>query len=124
MGSQECKTGAESVSEQISSSSAAILHQSLFREETRDNIGLTVAIDVTCDFETEAEKASGNYFLVSLGLFDKSDRSRITLTRVKKIKKYRFQTRKVRKQKVDFLHRKSRKSYYLNKCICEEQMII
>ena len=63
--------GAESVSEQISSSSATILHQNHFREETRGNIGLTVVIDVTSEFEMEAEKASGKQFLVSHRLFDK-----------------------------------------------------
>ena len=76
-----------SLSEQIRSISVTILHQSHFREETRGNIRLIVAIDVTSEFETEAEKTSRNYFLVSPRLFDKSDRSRITLTRVKKYKK-------------------------------------
>ena len=42
--------------------------------------------------------------------FDKSDRSRIALTRVKELKKYGFPTRKVRKEKVDFLPEKARNS--------------
>ena len=38
------------------------------------------------------------------------------------MKKYRFQTRKVRNVNVDFYRRKSRKIYYLKKYICEQQL--
>ena len=58
-GHSEHKTGAERVPIHISFSSGIILHRDHFRNETQTNVGLTVALDVTSEFETEAQKKFG-----------------------------------------------------------------
>lgn len=45
--------------EHINSTSETIPYRDHFGDEIRTNVGLTVAVDVTSEFEKEAEKASG-----------------------------------------------------------------